>query len=401
MASHRISGLFMRRSSPSCIAPPPGGSGNVSLARASLRHEWRRYLAAVLAITFAGLLVMVQVALLLGLFATVSVSISMSSADLWIGYRNTQSVDMGRQIPQTSDADAWMHPDVRRVERYVTAYGDLRREDGVPVSVVINAIDPSRAGLAFSRLLSPRQRALLDEPDAIIVDRTDLDKMNARPGSLVEINGRRARVAGVVEGIRAIGGANIICSLATARTLAPETRDAATYYLVGLRQGADADAVAKDIEDKGPIRRHSVWRADAFSVQSQLYWMLESGAGVGTAFASALALVVGVVITNQTLSGAILASSREFAALRALGAPRSALRAVVLEQSFWLGTTGLAITGVLTALIAQGASAAGIAMSYPLWMVGGVVVIIYAIALGSGLLSLRPLMNTDPASLLR
>ena len=35
----------------------------VSLARATLRHEWRRFLAAVLAVAFSGLLVLVQLGL--------------------------------------------------------------------------------------------------------------------------------------------------------------------------------------------------------------------------------------------------------------------------------------------------------------------------------------------------
>ena len=39
---------------------------NVSLARSSLLHEGRRYLAAVLAVSFAGLLLIVQMALQIG-----------------------------------------------------------------------------------------------------------------------------------------------------------------------------------------------------------------------------------------------------------------------------------------------------------------------------------------------
>lgn len=375
--------------------------GDVSLARASLRHEWRRYLAAVLAVTFAGLLVVVQLALLLGLFSSVSTPITNSSADLWIGYRNTQSVDMGRPIPTVSDADAWIHPDVVRVERYLTTYGDLRREDGVAVSVILHAIDTAPDGLGFAGLLSPEQRALLDEPGGIIIAEADMNKLGARVGSVMEINNRRVTVVGVTEGMRAIGSATVVCSLATARTLLPEQRGDVTFYLVGLRPGADSKAVALALEDKGPIKRYSVWEANAFSIQSELYWLLESGAGVGTAFASLLALVVGVVITNQTLSGAIQASSKEYAALRALGVSRGALNRVVLEQSFWIGTVGLSFTAVLCALTGGVATAGGVAMVFPLWLTLSVAILIYLIALISGLMSLKPLMNTDPATLLR
>ena len=377
----------------------------VSLARSSLIYEWRRYLAAVLAITFAGLLVLVQLALLLGMFNTVSVVIDDSKADLWIGFRNTESVDLGRPITAVSDSSAWMHPGVARVERYVTAYGDLRRNDGIPVSVVINAIDTAPKGLAFGLKLSREQRALLDEPDAILIDVADQRKFGAQVGtaigSVVEINGKRAVIAGLVEGIRAIGGVNVITSFATARSLAPETRDAVMFYLISLKPGFDARQAALDLADTAPFPHYSVWLAEDFSIQSQMYWLVESGAGIGSGFASLLALIVGIVITSQTLSGAILASLKEFAALRALGVSQRSLRAVVIEQSLWVGSIGLSVTALLILGIAWLGDAFYIAMDFPWWMLGSVSALILLIALISGLLSLRPLLNADPASLLR
>ena len=188
----------------------------VSLARAGLRHEGRRYLAAVLAITFASMLIAIQMGLLLGMFGTVSSVIDRSDAELWIGYRNTRSVDLGRAVSRFSDALAWQHPDVRRIERYVSGYADMRRADGVPVSVILNGIDATPQALAYARLLTPAQRAALDAPDAILIDRADEAKLQAAVGDTVEINGRRVRVAGIVDGIRAIGGVNVLASFATA-----------------------------------------------------------------------------------------------------------------------------------------------------------------------------------------
>jgi putative ABC transport system permease protein len=57
----------------------------ISLARLTLLREWRRFMPAILAVGFAGLLVLMQLVLLLGIFRTVSVYIDRSSADLWVG----------------------------------------------------------------------------------------------------------------------------------------------------------------------------------------------------------------------------------------------------------------------------------------------------------------------------
>ena len=373
----------------------------VSIARSSLTYEWRRYLAAVLATTFAGLLVIVQLALLLGMFATVSVVIDTSDAHLWIGFRNTQSVDLGRPISAMSDATAWTHPGVERIERYSSAYGDLRRRDGIPVSVIINSIDASPDALAFSRLLSPAQRARLREPDAILVDMADTKKLGAEVGTVVEINGKRARVAGVVEGLRAIGGVNVVSSHATARSLAPETANQVYFYLVRLYPGYEPETVVQELSDKSSLPRYSVWSATSFSIQSQAYWLLESGAGIGSGFASVLAMIVGIVITSQTLAAAILASLKEFAALRALGVSRRSLRAVVIEQSLWVGLAGLTCTALLTVAIAWLAASLSVAMAFPWWVLAAVACVIVVIAVLSGLLALRPLLSAEPASLLR
>ena len=284
----------------------------VSLARASLVFEWRRYATAVLAVTFAGLLVIVQLALLLGLFSTVSAAVDESTADLWIGYRDTPSVDLGRPIRRDSDAAAWRHPEVTRIEPLVTAFGDLRRADGAPLLVTLNAIDSSDAALAFRRLLTPAQRAQLREPGAILVDAADLGKLQAAVGTVVEINGRRAHIAGVVEGIRAVGGITVLASHATVRRLAPETRDQVSYYLVGLRDPARAEQVVQQIGDGLGTARYSVWSAATLSQRSQAYWLLESGAGLGAGFASLLALLSGHLDMVEALSAesAIIAATQ-------------------------------------------------------------------------------------------
>jgi putative ABC transport system permease protein len=373
----------------------------VSIARSMLLFDWRRYLAAVLAVTFSGLLVIVQLALLLGMFSTISVVIDRSTADLWIGYRNTQSVDLGRPIAREADARAWAHRGVERVETYASVYGDLRREDGAPVSVIINGIDASPAALAFATLLSPAQRALLRTPDAILIDAAETRKLAARVGTVVEINGKRASIVGLVEGLRAIGGVNVVASHATARALAPETAKLPTFSLVRLKPGYAADVVAGEIADNARVPRYSVWTANDFSIRSQTYWLLESGAGIGSGFASLLALLVGLVITSQTLSGAILASIKEFAALRALGVSRGSLRAVVIEQAAWVGLAGLTMTALLTGAVAWLGHVGRIAMSYPWWMLLATAAALMGIAVVSGLLALRPLLQAEPASLLR
>lgn len=376
----------------------------VSLARATLIYEWRRFLPATLAVAFAGLLVLVSLALMLGMFSTVSVYIEKSGADLWVGYRDTPSVDLGRGIATSNEVFLRMHPQVQGVESYLWTAADWRRPDGQAVSGFIIGVDTRPAGLTFSRLLTPAQRAALDEPDTVILDEADLHKLGVRVGERAELNRRSVKVVDAVRGIRAIGGANILASLTTARYVDPDLQandGYAAYLLVKLRDPRSALAVRDELQPRGTFRPYSVWTAPEFSERSQTYWLLESGAGTGVLFSATLGFLVGVVITSQTLMAAITSSLREYAALRALGVSLGSLRSIVLEQSFWIGLAGLCITAAGTAAVWAVAYANYVAFAAPLWAIVTTAVLIMVIAGGSGLLALRALTRAEPATLLR
>ena len=123
--------------------------------------------------------------------------------------------------------------------------------------------------------------------------------------------------------------------------------------------------------------------------------------GLLLGFSLVLAVLIGIGITSQTLRGAIASNIREFASLRALGVSMRALRGVVVELSFWVGVAGLLGAAVLTGAVLAAAWMTNITMSLPLSYVGGVAVLLMAISLVSGFLSLGALSRSQPAELLR
>jgi putative ABC transport system permease protein len=362
--------------------------------------EWRRYLAAVVAVAFSGLLVLVQVALLLGLFGTVTTIIDRGSTDLWVVDAETRSFDLAREMPRRVETLVRAHPEVARVEPVVLGMGDWRTPEGGRVSVTIAGFDTRTDGLAFPADLAPALRKALQAPGTVLADTVDLGKLGLPGGTgNAEVNGQRVALAGVVEGFRSIGGATLLTSLATAQALLG-TQDAerVTYLVLGLTSSADPDRVAAELEARIPGVR--VMPPAELSALSQTYWLMESGTGVGFLFSTLLGLAVGVAITSQTLRAAVLGSLREYATLRALGVPLAALRAVVLEQSFWIGLAGLAVTAIAAALLLS-AAASVVAIAVPWWAAVGTAAFTLLVALGSGMLSLGPLLKTEPAELLR
>jgi putative ABC transport system permease protein len=376
----------------------------VALARKTLIHEWRRFLPAILAVGFAGLLQLLQAALVLGIFGSASVYITGSSADLWAGYPGTQSVNLGRPISQDVAMRLRMDPDVAKVEPFRWVDADWRgpRDTG-GVSVFVSGIDPRPDGLMFSRALPRALRARLNEPGAVIVDKADLDSLGVNIGDTAAINGQRVRVVGVSNGLRALGGVNIVASLETARVLdvAPEDAGMMTYFVAKLRHGARPRIVARRLNGSRAFGPYTVWTARAFARESSLYWMLDTGAGAGVLFLAGIVFLVGAVITSQTLIAAVIGSIREYATLNALGVGRGSLRKVVMEQAFWVGALGLLCSIVIGALLLAIARNRSVPMEmHPLTAIV-CLALSMALAIVSGLASMRSLRRADPASLLR
>lgn len=376
----------------------------VALARKTLIYEWRRFLPAALAVAFSGLLLLMQAALVFGIFSTASVYIRTSQGDLWVGYPGTQSVELGRPISKEIEMLLRMDANVAQVEPFQWLDGDWRGPASHGgASVFISGIDPRPDGLMYAAALRGELRQRLLEPGGVIVDHADLDKLGLGVGASATINRQRVRIVGVASGLRALGGVNIITSLATARRLRSDTAasDNVAYYVLRLHDPASVDATRARLTSGGSAKRFAVWTRDEFAQRAVRYWMFETGAGLGFLFLAAVVFLVGAAITSQTLMSAVAGSVREYATLRALGVSVRDLRNVVLEQAGWVGAIGLLIGGGLSALIIALAHQQDIPVDLDALTILACGVLVMGIALVSGLMAVRFLRHVDPATLLR
>ena len=375
----------------------------VALARKTLIYEWRRFLPAMLAVGFAGLPQLLQIALVLGIFGSTSLYITGSSADVWVGYPGTQSVGSGRNIDADVESRILMDPAIQRVEPFIWVDGDWRgpRDTG-GVSVFVSGIDPSPDGLMFSKALPADLRARLAEPDAVVVDRSALDQLGVGIGQTATINGHQVRVVGVSSGLRALGGVNVLCSLDTARELDEDPADVGPTYLVAkLHDPHQANAVAVRLRGTTAFGPYTTWSAKDFARISVRYWLFDTGAGAGVLFLAGIVFLVGAVITSQTLIAAVNGSMREYATLNALGVGVGALRKVVLEQAFWVGALGLLGAGLLGIVLMLLARSQDVPVVLNVPAALACIILVMGLAAVSGLAAMRSMRRADPATLLR
>ncbi|WP_027014415.1 ABC transporter permease [Comamonas composti] len=384
----------------------------IALARKTLVYEWRRFVPSVFAVGFSGVLLVMQAALVLGIFGSAALYVTASSAQIWVGYPGTQSVNFGRDIGRDVEMRLRMDPDITAVEPYVWVDGDWRAASTGQgdahggVSIYLSGIATEASSMLFARVLQPWQRERLREPGAVIVDQADLGTLGAQEGGVAWINGHRVRVVAAVSGLRGLGGANVLSSLATAREIAGPGHEAGgTYFVARLRQGVKPASVRDRLNQASPAQAsfgpYEAWTARDFARRSQRYWMLDTGAGAGVLFMALIVCLVGSVVTSQSLKAVVAASAREYAVLNALGVSRGALGRVVIEQSFWIGALGFVLAAVVSSLLLALAMAYRVPVALTPMAVTLCALLVAVLSLLSGLGAMRSLLRADPASLLR
>ena len=217
-------------------------------------------------------------------------------------------------------------------------------------------------------------------------------------GDVAEIIGRRVRVVGLVHGLKSLAGPYVFCSLTTARPLLRLFPEQTTYVLARCSDPASAPDLVERLRGYPNM---SAFTSEEFSLRTRMHWLTKTKAGIALGCAAALGLLVGAVVTSQTLYAATVASLREYAVLQALGIPRWRMAGSVLAQSFWVGVIGIAIAIPVAYGLSHGADMLGAKVLLRPWLVGSAIAVTMTMALLSGLAALRSLRLVEPATLLR
>jgi putative ABC transport system permease protein len=376
----------------------------MSYALQTLWHERNRYASGVLAVTFSAVLIALQCGLMPGLFKITSIPIDNTTADLWVGSTAVPSVDLGKPIPESYMTRLSGIPGVGMPEYYIANFANFTKPSGGTELCYLlgSKLDTGAAGAAT--LLTDDQREALTMPFAIIVDESDVKRLNlhAPDGARPKINGKEVTVVGTVKGLKSLAAPWVFCSLHTARQLLGFLlpHDHVTYLLARCDSPARAKEVAAELRALYPTDM-IVYTAEEFSTESRWYWLLRTKAGLAIGYAALLGLVVGMVITAQTLYSATAANAKEFAILLALGIPRWRISLMVLAQSFWVGVIGIALAYPICHGLRYAALRMGNDVDLRWEVLAGTTILTIGMALLAGVLALRSVRQIEPMTLLR
>ncbi|MFO0798443.1 MAG: ABC transporter permease [Gemmataceae bacterium] len=380
----------------------------MSYALLTLWHERQRYVSGVFAVTFSAMLIALQCGLLLGLFKITSIPIDHATPELrdriiWVGSTGAPSVDLGKPIPVAFLSRLAGREGLSAPELYIANFGNFTKPVGGTELCFLLGTRLDDDALAPADVLTPELRAALSEPFTIVVDQSDVARLKLdSPEGKPKINGKEVRVVGVVTGLRSLAAPWVFCSTHTARQLMGPLLppDHTTYLLARADTPERARQVVADLR-AAHAEDMTAYVAQDFSYSSREYWLLRTKAGVAIGYAALLGLVVGAVITYQTLKTATEASAREFAILLALGIPRWRIQLMVLQQSFWVAVIGMGLAYPICVALRGVARMGGADVDLRWEVLAGTAAVTTLMCAVAGILALRGVRKIEPMSLLR
>jgi putative ABC transport system permease protein len=379
----------------------------MSLALATLIYEWRRYLAAVIALAFCGMMVLAFSGLFAGIIHSEFATWERSRADIIILPPNVKSlINSNASLPTRVQPMIYLNPEVIDVEpisndgaRFINI--PKPGEKQVQKWVDVFGVEPSKGSVTLPMDYTDAQRVALMEPGAVAIDASAMPQLGVKLGDKASMNGETVWVRAILHNYQSAEQPIVVASVETLRLLGME-RDGLRVgpLLVSVRDPGRA-AIVRDQLNAMAGGAYTASTMKEFNLANEKAVMGEQIIGLLLVFSVFLAILIGIGVTSQTLRGAILSNIREFASLRALGISMGSLRLIVMELSFWVGIAGLGAALLFTVAISMAAGSIGlpIVMRAPTML--EVCILLLVISVVSGAMAMGILKKSQPADLLR
>lgn len=372
----------------------------LSLARRNLFHDKVRFAVTLTGIVFSVVLSSIQLGLFVGFNRATADVIAHSGADIWVMSRGVAYLESAIDFSEQRRYRVLQVPGVAAAQPHVVVFSPWTKPDGGVENVMIVGVDPP-GGMGGPWNLVQGTPEVLNQPDAIIVDELYLGKLGvARVGQEAEINGTRARLAGLTHGIRTFTTAPVVfTTIDRARRFLRLSPDSTFYLLVRVAPGADPAVVAQAIEREVPDT--TALTTAEWEQRTREYWMFGTGAGVTVLIAAGLGLLVGLVVVAQTIYAATVDHIREYGTLKAMGASNGYLYRVIVQQAVVSAVTGYLLAMAVAIPVSQLSQAGTTAILLPWTLVGSLFLFTVVMCVLASVISINKVMRLEPALVFR
>lgn len=384
----------------------------IPLALRQLMKEKTRLAVAVAGITFADMLIFIQMGFESALFDAAIQPHRNLSADLVLINPQFNTLLSVKSFSRDKLYQALSFNGVKSVNSVYIGTGQWRNpETRIDRAILVWGVDPNQPGLKFPEVqknndaLKPLNQVMFDQAGR--PEYGAVGEIFQKTGNFqTELNNKSVSVKGVFSnGASFAADGNVITSDSTFLQLFPERKpDQIEVGLINLQPGADVEKIKTQLriglnpDPKNPFVE--IGTPEDFAQKEKNYWA--NGTGIGFIFGLGVGVgfIVGIVIVYQILYSDVSDHLPEYATLKAMGYTDSYLLGVLIQEALLLAILGYLPAFFLSFGLYQLTFAATM---LPIYMKVDRAITVFIMTVimcsVSGAIALKKLRSADPADI--
>ena len=374
-----------------------------------LVFEPRRLAAAVVGVSFAVVLILVQIGFYGAMINSATKVHRNLNADLVMAPSDFEYFGAVHNFARVRLMQAAGVAGVVDVEPlYVTLFNFKNIDTGYYRSILAIGIEPGRHELLLPGLLRREDRLailghVLFDQRSLAAYYGDISERFTRQGPFSAlIEGHPVTVDGLFDlGTSFIAFGTVIIGTPTYFAIRPDQRpELPSFGLIRLKPGTDIPAARARIQRALQASDVVIETKQEFIQKEVDYWNNTAAIGFIFILGALMGVFVGSVIVYQILYTDVTDHLPEYAALKAIGYRDRFFSGVVLKQSVILSVLGF-VPGVSIswAVYRYTAATTGYTMDLTLALAVGVLTVTVGMCVAAGLFAMRRLRRADPAEL--
>ena len=375
----------------------------IPLAWHNLLHERTRLLVAIAGVSFAVLLIFMNLGFLGALITTATNVYSQFNAEIFL--ISPQSLEISSTKPFPIER-LYQAAGIAGIEETMPLYADYmlwrNPETRISRALFVYGINPEDPVFTMPELQTPAAKQILRQPNVVLIDSLSRPEFGPQTTGLeTEADRRRITIGGqyTLGGGFAADGTLIMSDQNFRRFFDPRPLDLINLGLIKLEPTAEINRTVAVLQDHLP-EDVLVLTKEEIIERDRAFWIQTTSIGFIFSLGVIVSFIVGTVIVYQILYTDIRDHLPEYATLKAMGYRNSYLFQVVLQEAALLAVMGY-VPGLLVSLVLYRLTVSATAGSLPVSMnLGRVVFVLILTVLMcglSGLISVRRAMSADPA----
>lgn len=393
---------------PAKIVPKTDVMMIAKLAVKMMFYDRYKLIGSLFGVVFAVFLANQQLATYLGLVYKNQMFVENTHADFWILPPSLQTLQAADPISLSTVLAARGVEGVEWAEPLLLGTAVMQKPDGGTEGLTLIGTQLEHMAGGPWNLVAGAQntkgdfdaRQMLSVPYGVIVEDSQRVKLgDINLGDEREMNGYKIAVTGFTWGLIPFGPSYGFTAFDNARQFLRVDSDRASFGLVKLKKGADAEMVRKKLlivlKDVQVISKaefkHSIW----------MYLRKNTQIGVTFGISTAFAIIVGFVIVALTMFSAVVDNIREFGTLKALGMRTRGLALLLTVQAILYSAVGTTIGSGLAMLAANAIRGPMLVLIRPWELVVGSYVLMTLVCVIASLLALVRVAKVEPGMVFR